>query len=67
MKTTRTRNMLAAALATALLSPLAWAQSDNAAGNAAANPFGHAYPGAGGTIGPALVFGWCAGETAALG
>jgi len=36
MKTTRTRNMLAAALATALLSPLAWAQSDNAAGNAAA-------------------------------
>jgi len=38
-----------------------------AAGNAAANPFGHAYPGAGGTIGPALVFGWCAGETAALG
>lgn len=36
MKTTRTRNMLAAALATALLSPLAWAQSDNAAGNASA-------------------------------
>jgi len=36
MKTTRTRNMLAAALATALLSPLASAQGDNAAGNAAA-------------------------------
>lgn len=36
MKTTHTRNMLAAALATALLSPLAWAQSGNAAGNAAA-------------------------------
>lgn len=36
MKTTRTRNMLAAALASALLSPVAWAQSDNAAGNAAA-------------------------------
>ena len=31
MKMTRTRNLLAAALATALLSPLAWAQSDNAA------------------------------------
>jgi succinate dehydrogenase/fumarate reductase flavoprotein subunit len=38
-----------------------------AAGNAAANPFGHAYPGAGGTIGPAVVFGWCAGEAAAAG
>jgi hypothetical protein len=38
-----------------------------AAGNAAANPFGHAYPGAGSTIGPALVFGWRAGETAARG
>ena len=36
MKTTRTRNMLAAALATALLSPVAWAQSENAVGNAAA-------------------------------
>ena len=36
MKTTHTRTMLAAALATALLSPLAWAQSGNAAGNAAA-------------------------------
>ena len=36
-----------------------------AAGNAAANPFGAAYPGGGATNGPALVFGWAAGETAA--
>jgi succinate dehydrogenase/fumarate reductase flavoprotein subunit len=36
-----------------------------AAGNAAANPFGCAYPGPGATIGPALVFGWLAGEAAA--
>jgi 3-oxosteroid 1-dehydrogenase len=35
-----------------------------AAGNAAANPCGTAYPGGGATIGPALVFGWTAGETA---
>jgi 3-oxosteroid 1-dehydrogenase len=36
-----------------------------AAGNAAANPFGCAYPSGGATVGPALVFGWIAGETAA--
>jgi 3-oxosteroid 1-dehydrogenase len=36
-----------------------------AAGNAAAYPFGLGYPGPGATIGPALVFGWISGETAA--
>lgn len=36
-----------------------------AAGNAAASPFGSAYPGGGSTIGPALVYGWLAGEAAA--
>jgi succinate dehydrogenase/fumarate reductase flavoprotein subunit len=36
-----------------------------AAGNAAANPFGYAYPSGGATVGPALVFGWLAGEAAA--
>ena len=34
-------------------------------GNAAANPFGMAYPSGGATVGPALVFGWLAGEAAA--
>ncbi|MGH9133648.1 MAG: FAD-binding protein [Ilumatobacteraceae bacterium] len=38
-----------------------------AAGNTAANPFGCAYPGPGATVGPALVFGTLAGETAAGG
>jgi succinate dehydrogenase/fumarate reductase flavoprotein subunit len=37
----------------------------HAAGNAAASPFGWAYPGPGSTIGPALVFGTAAGATAA--
>ncbi len=36
-----------------------------AAGNAAAGVFGQAYPGGGGTIGPALVFGYLAGKAAA--
>ena len=36
-----------------------------AAGNAAAYPFGPRYPGPGATIGPAIVFGWRAGEAAA--
>jgi hypothetical protein len=36
-----------------------------AAGNAAANPFGMAYPSGGATVGPAVVFGWLAGESAA--
>jgi succinate dehydrogenase/fumarate reductase flavoprotein subunit len=36
-----------------------------AAGNAAANLFGCGYPGPGATIGPAVVFGWFAGQAAA--
>jgi succinate dehydrogenase/fumarate reductase flavoprotein subunit len=36
-----------------------------AAGNVAANPFGTATPAGGATLGPALVFGFRAGEAAA--
>jgi succinate dehydrogenase/fumarate reductase flavoprotein subunit len=36
-----------------------------AAGNASAGVLGRAYPGGGGTIGPALTFGYLAGRAAA--
>ncbi len=38
-----------------------------AAGNNSGNPFGNRYPGAGGTIGPAMVFAWVAIEDIAAG